>query len=61
MDIEEGPFETLDIVEVAMNDYEVAMNNDNNQFKKMITNSATKDNIKLPKIKSTFKIGHINK
>ena len=30
MDIEEGPFETLDIVEVAMN-------NDNNELRKMVT------------------------
>ena len=32
MDIEEGPFETLDIVEVAMNNDEVAINNDKNEF-----------------------------
>ena len=30
MDIEEGPFEILDIVEVAMNNDEVAMNTNNN-------------------------------
>ena len=47
MDIEEGTFETLDIVEVAMKNY-------NNEFRKMITNSANKDNIMIPKIKSTF-------
>ena len=53
MDNEEGPFETFDIVEVAMNNDEVSMNNDNNEFRKMITNSATKEKIILPKIKST--------
>ena len=42
MDNEEWPFERLDIVEVAMNNYEVAMKNDNNQFRKIITNSANK-------------------
>ena len=43
MDNEEWSFETLDIVEVAMNNYEGAMNNDNNQFRKMIKkNSANK-------------------
>ena len=51
MDIEEGLFKTLDKVEVAMNKDEVAMNNDNNEFRKMITNSANKENIILPKIK----------
>ena len=38
MNIEEGPFETLDIVKVAMNNDEVAMNNDNNEFRKMVRN-----------------------
>ena len=42
MDNERWSFETLDIVEVAMNNYEGAMNNNNNQFRKMITNSANK-------------------
>ena len=46
MAIEEGQFETFDIVEVAMN-------NDINEFRKMITNSAKKENIIIPKIKST--------
>ena len=46
MDIEEGPFETLDIVEVAIN-------NNNNDFRKIKTNSANKDNIIIPKIIST--------
>ena len=46
MDIEEEPFETLDIVEVAMN-------NDSNDFRKMITNLANKGNIISQKIKST--------
>ena len=36
MDIEEGPFETLYIVKVAMNNGEVAMNKDNNEFGKVI-------------------------
>ena len=40
MDIEEEPFQTLDIVEVAMN-------NHNNDFKKMITYLANKGNIIL--------------
>ena len=53
MGIKEGPFEKLDIVEVAMNNDEVAMNNDNNEFRKMITNSANNENIILQKIKST--------
>ena len=44
MDIKEGPFETLDIVEVAMN-------NDNNEFRKMIKiKLANKKNILLPNI-----------
>ena len=42
MNIEEGPFETLDFVVVALN-------NDSNEFK----NSANKENMLLPKIKST--------
>ena len=45
--------ETLDIVEVALNNDEVAMNNDNIELRKMIINSANKDNITIPKIKST--------
>ena len=53
MDIEGGPFEILDIVEVAMNNDDVAMTNDNNEFKKMVTNSSNKENIIIPKIKST--------
>ena len=53
MDIEEGPFEKLDIVEVAMSNDEVAMNNDCNAFRKMIPNSANRENIILLKIKST--------
>ena len=53
MDIEEGPFEILDIVQEAMNNYDVAINNDNNEFIKMVTNLADKENIKLQKIKST--------
>ena len=36
-----------------MNNDEVAMNNDNNEFRKMITNSTNKANIILPKVKST--------
>ena len=44
MDIKKGPFETLDIVDVAMNNDEVAMNYDNNEFRNMITNSANKEN-----------------
>ena len=32
MDIEEGPFKTLAIFEVAMKNYEVAMNNDTSFF-----------------------------
>ena len=54
MGIKEGLFETFDKVEVAMNNDEVAMNNDNNEFRRMITISANKENIILPKIKSTF-------
>ena len=46
MDIEEGSFETIDIVEVTMN-------NHNKEFRKVITNSANKDNIIIPQIKST--------
>ena len=53
MDIEEGPFEKLDIVDTAMNNDEVAMNNDNKELRKMITNSGKKENIILLKIKST--------
>ena len=41
MDIEEGPFETLDI-------FAVAMNNNINELRKMITNSGNKENIILP-------------
>ena len=58
MDIEEGPFETLDIVEVAMNNFDIAMNNDNTEFRKMITNCANKGNIILSKIKSTCSCKH---
>ena len=43
MNIEEGPFETLDIVDIAMN-------KDNNEFRKIKTNSANKDNIIIQKI-----------
>ena len=43
MNIEEGPFETLDIVDIAMN-------KDNNEFRKIRTNSANKDNIIIQKI-----------
>ena len=64
MNIEKGPFETLDITEVVMNNVEVAMNNDevarnndkvamnngNNEFRKMITNSVNKQNIILLKL-----------
>ena len=42
--IEEEPFETLDIVEVAMN-------NDNNEFRKMKENLANKRNIILHHMK----------
>ena len=48
MDIEEEPFETLDIVEVSMN-------NDNNEFIKMTTNLENKVNMILQKIKPTCK------
>ena len=44
--IEEEPFDTLDIVEVAMN-------NDNNDFRKMKENLANKRNIILYHMKST--------
>ena len=44
MDSEEEPFETLDIEEVAMN-------NDNNPFRKMITSLTNKGNVILQKIK----------
>ena len=47
------PFEILDIVQVAINNGEVAMINDNNEFRKMITNLATKENKILLKSKST--------
>ena len=53
MEIKEGPFKTPVVVEVSMNNDEVAMNNDNNEFRKMITNSTNKANIILPKVKST--------
>ena len=52
MNIEGGSFETLNKVEVDMNNDEEAMKNDNNDFRKMVTNSANKDNTILPKIKS---------
>ena len=73
IDIEEGPLETLDKVEVAMNNDEVAMNNENNEFRMIKTNSANKENIILPginqqlvsimslKIKNDLKKGHIKK
>ena len=75
MDIEEGPFETLDIVEVAINNGEVAMNNDNNQLKKMVTNSEkqgeynnTENKINMHQLsimsmkpKDDLNIGHTNK
>ena len=48
MDIEEEPFETLDIVEVVMN-------NENNEFRKMIRNLKNKGNIILQILKSTCK------
>ena len=32
MNIKERPYETLDIVEVAMNNDEIAINNDKNEF-----------------------------
>ena len=53
IDIEKGPFETLDRIQEAMNNDDVAMNNGNKEFKKMVTNSANKGNIIQPKIKST--------
>ena len=53
IDIEKGPFETLDRIQEAMNNDDVAMNNGNKEFRKMVTNSANKGNIILPKIKST--------
>ena len=53
MDIKEGIFKTPVVVEVSMNNDEVAMNNDNNEFRKMITNSTNKANIILTKVKST--------
>ena len=48
MDLEDEPFETLDIIEVAMN-------NDNNRLIKMIKNLENKGNIMLQKIKPTSK------
>ena len=53
MNIETGPFETLEIVEVATKNDEVPMNNNNNEFRNKITNSANKENIILLEIKST--------
>ena len=44
MDIEKKPFKTLDIVKVAMN-------NNNNELRKIITNLANKWNIISKKIK----------
>ena len=55
MNIKGGLFEKLDKVEVAMNNDEVTMNNDNNEFRKMITDSANKENIILSKIKINMK------
>ena len=46
--MEEEPFETLDIVEVAKN-------NGNNEFVKMTTNIENKGNMVLQKIKPTCK------
>ena len=48
MSIKEEPFETLYIVEVCMN-------NDNNEFRNMVTNLGNKGNFILQKIKSTCK------
>ena len=48
MDIEEEPFETLDIVEVAIN-------NETHEFRKMITNLENKGNMILQKIKCICK------
>ena len=48
MDIEEEPFETLDIVEVAIN-------NETGELRKMITNLKNKMNMILQKIKSPCK------
>ena len=48
MDLEEEPFGTLDIIEVAMN-------NDNNRLIKIITTLENKGNIMLQKIKPTRK------
>ena len=53
IDIEKGPFETLDILQEAMNNDDVAMINGNKEFRKMVTNSANKGNIILLKIKLT--------
>ena len=49
MDIEEEPFETLDIVEVAMN-------KDNNEFRKMIENLAKRGNIILHQMKINMQV-----
>ena len=56
MNIEEGPFETFDIVEVAMNNDKVAMIKDNNEFRKMIKNTANKENIILQKDKINMQL-----
>ena len=48
MYIEEKQFESLDIVEVAVN-------NDKNRFRKIITNLENKGNKIIQKIKSTCK------
>ena len=72
MDIEEGPFETFDFFVVAINKYEVALNNDNNEFKKMIKKlskqgeyTTTEDKINMQllsiismKTKDDLQIGH---
>ena len=47
MDVEDEPFETLDIVEVVINN--------DNEFINIITNIENKGNMILNKIKSTYK------
>ena len=54
MDIKDEPFETLDIVEVAMN-------NDNNEFRKMITKIENEGNMILQKMKSTSECSEYSK
>ena len=48
MDIEEEPFKSLDIVEVAIN-------NETSKLRKIITNLVNRGNMILQKIKSTCK------